>query len=445
MLVVFFYFCRSINLTLYITMNETGKVRKWRKAFDSIRKFISRHIIITFMLLMVLEITIGLVHYTGWTYMPDLCLYVGSLLFFYFGLSWLIKRYSDRLTRLLDIKFINNIKVLNVLSYIVLGCIVIFMIYHLIFLGHIPVWTAYKSLDYYGIAGIRQSITEHHNAFIHYTSSMILKAVMPFLLLFFYIRKKWLFAVMLPIGIFYDLAMMQKAFIVTLLVPLIVYLFIKRKYLLSGVFAVLALAGVMLLIINASPSLRASEEEIKEYMATHRRAYVPQKTNVSFTETMTASSGAVFDRVMFQTGRDVGRWFTLIPDKLPYAKGCGYRLLAPILGCSASDYEYEHVIWDNLYIVEYNEGLRGTVTSAHFMYDYSNFGRPGLVLAGFVLACVFVVLNLVFGKHRKWLVSLNILYILWLTNVSLYSSLLSGGWILTILLFWLFRAALENE
>ncbi|MEI6766179.1 MAG: hypothetical protein WCM76_11090 [Bacteroidota bacterium] len=414
------------------------------KVLGVIRAFIREHVMLVAMLLITSLICIGLIYYTGLTYMPDMLLYSGSLVIFYFLFANLAKRTSGKLDKILNIRFTKSEKTVTWLSFGFLGAGVVFIIYHLIYLKNIPVWTAYNSLDYYGIALIRQGITEHHNSFIHYTSSFLLKAILPFLVLFFFIKKRWLFWILLPIAIFYAMAMMQKGLVVSQVLPLIVFLFIKRRYILSGVFILVAVAGVLALIVNASPNLRASEEDISAYMAAHRRAYVPQKTKVAITESMASTSNALFERIVFTTGRDVGRWFTLIPSQLPYANGCGYRFLAPVLGCDSKDYEYDRVIWDNLYIVEYNEGLRGTVTSAYFMYDYANFGKAGLVLAGFLLAFVFVLLKIVFEGHAQWLASLNILYTLWLSNVALYSLLLSGGWVLTILLFWLFRPALET-
>lgn len=441
----FDYFCRLINFAYKYMNQKSTPGNAVGKVLSAAGTIIRNHVMLVAMLSILVLICIGLVYYTGLTYLPDMGIHIASLVIFYFGLTWIVKRYADKLTRLLDIKFTRNMKVVNALSVGMLVAAMAFIIYHLLYLGHIPVLTAYKSLDYYGIALIRQDITAHHNSFIHYTSSFLLKAVMPFLLLFFYIKRKWLFAILLPLGLFYALAMMQKGLVVSLVVPLIVFLFIKRRYILSFVFVLVAVAGVMLLIINASPNLRSSDEKIAAYMASHQRAYVPEKTKVTLSETMTATSNAVFERIVFTTGRDVGRWYTLIPDSLPYAKGCGYRFLAPLLGCNAEDYQYERVIYDNLYLVEYNQGLRGTVTSAYFMYDYANFGKAGLILSGLLLACVFVVLNLVFGKHTKWLASLNILYTLWLSNAALFTLLLSGGWVLTILLFWIFKPALENE
>jgi hypothetical protein len=275
---------------------------------------------------------------------------------------------------------------------------------------------------------------------------MLIKSVIPFILLItFAIKKHWLW-ILLPFYFIYAMAMMEKGLVVSILVPLIVYALLKRKIFSSAFFALIMIAGVYGLLLITNPMLRASREEIMLEMLQNHKIYdVPEKT-MTASESFNESTRCLTERVVYSNGADVSRWFELIPDSIPFAKGCGYRFLAPLLGCEYKDYNYDRKVHSMLYKEKIKKsGVGGTTTVACFMYDYANFGWIGLILSSFCLAIVFATIQRIFKGEPQLKISLNLLPVLWLSSAPLTSTLLSGGWMLTILLFLVFKNSLKKE
>jgi ABC-type transport system involved in multi-copper enzyme maturation permease subunit len=89
-------------------------------------------------------------------------------------------------------------------------------------------------------------------------------------------------------------------------------------------------------------------------------------------------------------------------------------------------------------------GFDGTATTAYFMYDYANFGNWGLAIAGIYLAVFLVFVNLLFKNDFNNMLSLNVLYLLWLSSAPFTSTLFSGGWVLMLLLYWLYKPLIHT-
>ncbi len=326
---------------------------------------------------------------------------------------------------------------------LLLGSIIVFTIIHLVFLGNVPFISAVNTLDYYKIAAIRQEIGEHDNMLIKYISAFIIRGVIPFALLYFSIMNRKLFWLVLPFGIFYALSLMQKGLVVAIILPTGIYAFLNRQYLKSFFTAVIAIGGVFVLVYTTNPSLRATEAEIEQAMKESGKEYKKADKELSAGESLYSASDAIYTRVFLTTGLVIGHWFENIPSVYPYAYGCGYHFLAPALGCDYEDYNYARIIYDATYIKEAKMGFKGTVTCASFVYDYANFGYIGLFYSGFILALYFILLNKLFSNNAKWNLSLNLLFIFWLTSGALSTLLLSGGWVITLLLYYIYRPFIE--
>lgn len=336
--------------------------------------------------------------------------------------------------------FFSNQK--NILERLLLFFPVAFILFHFIYLGKVPVIAAFKSMDYYGIAFLRQSIFQGSNIFVNYISSMMLKGILPFSLLYFFICNKRYFWIALPFSVFYAIALMQKSLIVNVILPLVVFLLLNKKYLLAVLTTSVSVVGVFILVYATNPNLRIGwfSDELPIYDNTAHLS-----GDISSGEGVAIATGAVYERVLFTTGKVAGHWFDKIPSKYPYAKGCAYHFLAPLLGCNFNEYDFSRIIYNDVYKKETKIGLKGTVTVANFVYDYANFGYIGLIYSGIILALFFVFLQKIFDNNYVLILSLNALFIFWLSSSAFHTLLLSGGWALTIILFLVFKTQIKQS
>ena len=88
----------------------------------------------------------------------------------------------------------------------------------------------------------------------------------------------------------------------------------------------------------------------------------------------------------------VGHWFEIIPQK-PFLKGKGYNAFCKIAKQKYHDYNLE--LYPVIFPDYANQGIKGSVNSAHFMRGYSNFGNLGSFLSAIMLALMLSVLNIV--------------------------------------------------
>ena len=321
--------------------------------------------------------------------------------------------------------------------YTLLVFIIGFIVLHLSFLGHVPFITAWKSLDYYHIASVRQSINELNNPVINYLSAFVIRGFIPFLLLCFFIIDKRCFYILLPVALFYALSLMQKGLVACALIPLIIYTLINKSFLKAALFSFISFAGVYLLVYIANPKMKATQDDINAEMKKNGSLY--KEDDKKFDGSSTSAVSKIFERVFVTTGKVAGYWFDKIPLEYPYAKGCGYRFLSPLLGCDFNNFDYSHIIYNATYTKESKMGFKGTVTAANFVYDYANFGYIGLAYSAFILALFFFFLQHLFSHSFKWIISINGLFVIWLSSVAFHTLLFSGGWLISIFLFLIFK------
>ncbi len=387
---------------------------------------------------MIALVSTGIIYGYGFKHIPKVVFYTAiftiAYLFFY-------HKMKNKAWEGLQLPFLSESNRKNV-ELLLVSFIVVFCVYHFLFLGHVPVISAYNSEDYYGIAFMRQDINNHSNVFIKYVSSFMLKGIMPFALLYFYISNKKYFWVLFPIVAFYSLALMQKSLIVSVLIPLIIYLLIKRKYIGAVACSFTAVLGVYILVYVTNPEIRFGSK-IKTLALKDEQGNEQGNVNPFI-----SASGALYERVLFTTGKVSGHWFEMIPSKYPYSKGCGYHFIAPFLGCDFDDYDYSRIIYEEVYKKESKIGLKGTVTVMNFVYDYANFGYFGLFYSGVIVAFFFAFINKLFNDSFTWTLCLNALFVFWLSSSAFHTLLLSGGWLITLILFFIFKKYItvkENE
>jgi hypothetical protein len=362
----------------------------------------------------------GLALSFGFQYFDELTFYVVP-----FAISYYFLHRSKKTINESDFSFIRNEKTLKILVDLMILFAIVFQVIHYILLKHIPIVTAAISTDYYGIAYIRQNIKELDSVFISYGSAFLLKSILPFgiFMLFSYDKKRfWFFTF---VSIFYAVALMQKAFIISIFIPLMMSLLLDRKWIKSILFLIVSFIGIVFIVLVTNPELRPINA-----------AERPAKSRFKSVPSGEIASG-IGDRIFKLTGKMVGNWFKYIPDTMAFQYGNSYRLVAKVTGKPYVDFSRE--IYKKTYVKETKMGFEGTATSAFFMYDYSNFGKFGLCIGGVLLALIFKFINKIFGDDVKSKIALNSLSILWLSSAALSTTLLSGGWALTIVLYFIFK------
>ncbi len=371
-------------------------------------------------------LTYGLLMSYGGSYLGQVFIYLAAFVGGYIVMS----RFSNKKNEKIPFSLIDEYnfkRLIDILIFFVL----IFQVIHYLSIGNIPVIKAMMTTDYYYITHIRQDIKGVNSVFINYTASFIIKSLIPVLLYILYDKDKKRFWILFALSVFYSLALMQKAYIVTIFIPLTLNFLLTKRWwracFLTGVF----MSGVVFLVLVTNPGLRPfntpTNTEVEQ-----------EKQNAAY-----EVSDALYDRVFITTGKMVGHWFYYVPDSLPYLHGSGYRFLAPVLAEPYHDYSRE--IYNKVYQKEAAMGFTGTATTAFFMYDYSNFGNWGLVLAGLFLAFFLLFIRWIFKDDPVNMFALNGLFIIWLSSAAITTTLFSGGWILTILLYLLFKPYFKSQ
>ncbi|MCG3166587.1 MAG: hypothetical protein POELPBGB_02367 [Bacteroidia bacterium] len=384
--------------------------------------FIRKHPFFVLYFIIVVFLFPGVYYKSGYRFFGELFLHLFSFIAIYFLLQKFLPAFS------VPVKFGLPEKAEFIIPYlpnVALFSVSFFIIFHFYHIGFVPLVETAQSDNVVDIALIRQHVTTYSSTWVNYLRSFIMRAVIPFFVVYSCItqKKQW-FIAWTVVGIIYSLNLMQKSYIVMTFVPLGLYFFLNRKYLKSFAIMMIPVIGVYFLMIITRPSKVTAEDE---------------KVEMTTTETLNKSSKNLISRLMVVPGKTVGDWFLLIPDEYPFLNGCGYRF-ARIFGCEFT--EYSKVFYPRLYPQYAEKGLKGTVNVATFMYEYSNFGKTGLVLAALIVSLLFLFIQKLFDQDFVWLAVFNFFPALMLSSTSFTTLLFSGGWGLTILLFFIFRSRL---
>jgi hypothetical protein len=388
-----------------------------------------RHLLFMIYTLVFLLLLYGVVKVSGWQYVPDLLIYFSSFLLFYFTVSALNGKFGFIRN---DFSWLKNFGDLLKVEYLVFASILGIVI-HFIFLGNIPTWDAYKAMKLSEVVMIRRNITENMPTLINYMMSWNLKALIPFTLAILFVRKdqKW-YWIFFPIAVIYAFLMMQKSFILLVLMPMGIIALLTKQWFYVGKLGVIAVSVVFTLSYVQNVTLRGGFNDI-------RLEYEKQPSAGSVFDRL---FGGLINRVSVVPGKTVAKWFEHIPEDKPFLYGNGYKIVSKITGGKYHDYARE--LYPYVYVENAKHGLVGSVNVASFMRGYSNFGTVGLFIAALILALVLVLAETIFSGYVLFKLAFNAFPVLMLSSTSLETNLASGGWLLTMCLFLLFKDKLPS-
>ncbi|MEY4141684.1 MAG: hypothetical protein RL110_1056 [Bacteroidota bacterium] len=362
-------------------------------------------------------------------YMGNLALYFAVFTSAYWFFFLLLKKLNLK-SSLFQLPTV-FLKLINPISLILIS--VVGIIVHFIFIHGFPAIQALGVLKLSEVVKLRASITESVPSWVNYMFSWNLKAIIPFTLVMLFLKgdKKW-YWIYYFISITYAFLLMQKSFILLVLAPVGILALFEKKWLYVLKFGFSSIVIVFFLTYIQNVTMRGGINDIQlEY------------------EKETQSAGSIVmniflglkERVAVTPGRIVTKWFDHIPKDKPFLKGNGFKIYTKLTGGEFHDYTEE--LYPLVYKENAKHGLKGTVNVAGFMRGYANFGLLGLALAALGLAFYLVIIEYVFKEQTLIKFALNIFPLVMLSSSSLLTIIFSGGWLLTIVLFVVFRHLLS--
>jgi len=373
--------------------------------------FIKAHPYFTSYLCVYGLLQIGLLHTSGFTYAtPLFFLFFVPFLLFYFGLQ------STKLR--LDLPNFNPPQ----LAWLLLGFGALVAIFHLIWLGKIPLVEAWQTQRLSEANLIRKIGSASLPKWLHYASTWSVRALLPASALFFLIKNNKIgFALSLCFGVLYGLALLQKSLVLWVSIPILVYFLLQRQWIRALLMSALTGHLFVLAIFANNPQLHGGVNDLKTTTPSERK-------------TSQVSEG-LFKRIFIVPGKTLSMWFSHVPKDKPFLKGRDMQIYAKLTGQKTADYNLE--LYPLFYPEYAKQGVKGSVNTAHFMRTYANFGWWSLPLAAAFLAIFLQLLNIVHRKTQGELAfSLQIFPLLLLSSGSLLTLLFSGGWGLIILLLF---------
>lgn len=414
-------------------------------------------------LIVFIILTIGVVYYSGTKHIDKLILVILS-----FGFSYYLLSKINLFNKLFHIEIKSNIIKDHYLFILSLSMFLI----DIFFLGGVPVLVSLKADTVSEFCNIRNSIHQDTPILWVYLSNLNMKALLPFSLFhFLYKKNNLLFSLTLVLAIFYAFAMMQKSFILVVLMPALILSIFSKKYIYS-LFMLCSISIIVLfstyslnrvidneaeMILNESRSVsnQIIEENDHEVGIRVRKSRVENNHGISNTNADDSSSsfnkvnvesevsfflkiiGGLSTRIFIIPGSTVNSWFDIIPSKKPFLYGDGYPFLAKIRG-----HEYHNYSKELFPIMkpEYAEKkLIGTVNVASFVREYADFGYFGLILGGLLISLFLVSLDMIFKSFPIPYYALNLFPIFLLSSSSILTLFFSGGWGLIVFLFFIFK------
>lgn len=400
---------------------------------QSLKQLLKEHTLLFLYSIILLLLLYGVVHVSGVRYLGlMLALIIALYLAYFAGIKLGLKSFLVRLIgkRSLSLSKKQLRLLIILLSVYTVGSIIV----HFVLMGGSPPLMSLSLDNADEVAQIRRAITSESNPLMNYVSSFSIRAFLPFLIFYFYVKnQKKAYLIILVIGCFYAFSLMQKSYIITLLAPVFVHALINKNWKNLALYILLMLAVVVGLSFFANPEIRqelAQEELVEELVEEGEDSpkYKPNGVERIFL--------GLYNRIMIIPGEMVAEWFEKVPAEKPFLYGNGYRIVAKIKGEEFENYQAElyPLIRPNFY----KRGLRGNVNTASFMYDYANFGVYGLILSGISLALLFIVIEALFINDFLNKISLNLFSILIISSTALTTTMFSGGWALILVLYLLF-------
>ena len=388
------------------------------------RTFLSRHSLIAVHAVIVGLLLIGLVERTGARFLPDVAIYVVTL----------VAAYSVIYRMVGSLSFRWNYPAISIAYFIwtVLFAQVAIMLLHWTYLGEIPLWTALHEKNDLLIVNIRRTAGENLPLLLSYASHLMIKALVPMALILAWTGNRRLFVVLALTASLYAISLLAKSLVITLFVPLWVAFLLGAKWKqFFGLSAFFLLATFALSTAANPQKLReTSDQDVAG-------APVPEDEGVREHGLLGDAVLGIGKRIVLMPGWTVAAWFEHIPSDQPFVHGAAIRPLAALMHRPFVD------LTENVYQLEYPEmaadHVPGTMGTASFMYGYANFGGWGLAGAGIITALMLLFAQSCFGSRWRWAVALSVFPLLALSGSALPTVLITHGWALTLLLYLLLR------
>ena len=412
-----------------------------------------------FFLIVYITLMIGITFTSGFKYYFSMSLVLFSFLLFYYLLVKI--NFFSRINSL-EIKSLDSSK----LNFLLFGVCIFIFILDLIYLGGPPILQSFNVKTVKEFTEIRGNIHKDSPLFMIYLSGFNIKALLPFALFhFLYLKKKNMYIILLILASFYAFSMMQKSFIVSVLLPSLIFCLVYKKYtqliILFGVIVTVIFSLTIMLNhfvdkeelveeINLKKQVLIQDKIIadslnklknikdpkflKETTSLDEEIVIEQENKFSFITRIVSGLGR---RVFIVPGSTVNEWFETVPSKKPFLKGDGYPFLAKLRGRTYID--YSKVLFPILKPDYAARGLKGTVNVASFVREYADFGQIGLVLGGMLIAFFMYFVDVIFNDYPVHFLALNLFPIFLISSSSVLTIFFSGGWALLILLFLVFK------
>ncbi|MFT6715645.1 MAG: hypothetical protein ACJA0Q_000272 [Saprospiraceae bacterium] len=224
---------------------------------------VSNHSLFIVYFLVLIGLGFGLYTETGTEYMSKYILfYVCPFVLSYYLLFQFFKErlgysFLRKITESKIILYIRSKSLFIGYAFVVLIGIVLLMYYF--YFGYFSGWKAIFEFDYYRIYEIRRSVTEDVPTWFNYLSSFTIKAILPFTLLFLYVKKQWKgLAVVVLLALFLGINNMQKSYFLIFYFPILFFTFYNRKWVHLGGLLVLVFVGIYSLVCITNPSIKYS-------------------------------------------------------------------------------------------------------------------------------------------------------------------------------------------
>lgn len=357
-----------------------------------------------------------------------LSLYIATFWIGYFAVSRLVSRWSAspglRTHPLADRWF-------DLLIVLLFALFLAVVVIHLSTLGYLPAWRALHAEDDFAAARIRQEGYYALEVWKRYASDYAIKGIGPTLLVLAMHRRSPVFWPALLVGAFYTTSLFVKVNPIYLLLPLVFYLGMRRRF-------VAALGIALVMVTSVAINWSISSAEVREDLSAAAMPLVqkkPHKIGESYQPQLDIPGWTLVlsfrERLIIVPSRVTAQWYYQYKDPVDRERGCGYRLVAKLLGC-----DYVHIP-TKLYATYYpdlvrNQGLTGSLNSGSYMHDFANYGYVGVVVGAIVFAFLFCALRFL-CRGQAPLLALSVMPVLSLAEMPLSTLLNSGGWMFIML------------
>ncbi|MBE7366264.1 hypothetical protein [Ramlibacter pallidus] len=307
------------------------------------------------------------------------------------------------------------------------------VVMHLTTLGYLPMVEAHRSDNDYEIARIRQEGYYSLARWQRYASDYAIKGVGPILLVLAAQYRSRLLYPALAVGLFYTTSLFVKANSVYLLLPLVFYFSFTRAWKKAALMALLIVVSVGINWTSSSPPVREDVARLMEFvegkgMRKPRDIPTADSSLGDYPGAMVVAS--VRERLFIVPARVTAQWYFQYEEPERREDGCGYRLVARMLGC-----EYQHMP-TKLYAIYHEDlvrerGLTGSLNSGSYIHDFANFGYVGVLAGAVLFAFLFTALRYL-CRNSPAALCLSLMPVLSLIEMPLSTVLNSGGWLLVI-------------